>query len=328
MKVAVIGSGFGRRVVAPVFSATDGCEVAGVVSARDDGAVREMVTRADVDLVSVHSPPFLHAPHVRLALAEGKAVLCDKPFALDGDEAAELEAEARAAGVVALCNFEFRYDPARALLRDMVADGSLGALEHVQMYADLGRHAGAAATLGLALRPGAGRRLDRRMGIARGRHLALRVAGPRSPGSRRCSASTSQSAPTSGASSTAAPPRTASARRSRCRTVRRSRSTAGSARSSTWRRAPCCSVRLRLSRWWASGRVSIRRADGTGESIDLGAGSGADADADAHLAPMRRFAEVVRDAVDTGEIPSHAPTFADGRACDAVLDLLRAEPIA
>ena len=68
MKVGIIGTGFGRRVVAPVFSATAGCEVADVVSARDDDAIRALVTRGDVELVSVHSPPFLHAPHVRAAL--------------------------------------------------------------------------------------------------------------------------------------------------------------------------------------------------------------------------------------------------------------------
>src|SRR5205814_1448434 len=55
------------------------------------------------------------------------------PFALDADEAADLESEARAAGVVALCNFEFRYAPARAMLREMVGEGALGRIEHVQM---------------------------------------------------------------------------------------------------------------------------------------------------------------------------------------------------
>src|SRR6185312_948583 len=103
------------------------------VSARDDQAVRAATARPDVDLVSVHSPTFLHAPHVRLALGEGKAVLCDKPFALDAAEAADLVADARAAGVVALCNFEFRYAPERVMLRDMVRDGALGRIEHVQM---------------------------------------------------------------------------------------------------------------------------------------------------------------------------------------------------
>ena len=72
-------------------------------------------------------------------------------------------------------------------------------------------------------------------------------------------------------------------------------------------------------------RISVRRADGSRESIDLADDDRAD---DAHLAPMRRFAEVVRDAVTSGEVPAHAPTFSDGRACDAVLDRLRASPFA
>ena len=96
MKIGVVGTGFGKRVVAPVYDATDGCEVVDVVSARDDSAVAELVARPDVDLVTIHSPPFLHAPHVRVALAAGKAVVCDKPFALTVDEAASLDASATA----------------------------------------------------------------------------------------------------------------------------------------------------------------------------------------------------------------------------------------
>jgi hypothetical protein len=42
---------------------------------------------------------------------------------------------------------------------------------------------------------------------------------------------------------------------------------------------------------------------------------------------MRRFANVVRDAVSTGTVPAGAPTFADGTACDAVLDALRRAPV-
>src|SRR4029077_15295081 len=78
VKVTVVGTGFGARVVAPAFAATAGCEVVDVVSPRDERAGLRAIARPDVSLVSVHSPPFLHATHVRAALSEGKAVLCDK----------------------------------------------------------------------------------------------------------------------------------------------------------------------------------------------------------------------------------------------------------
>ena len=77
IRLGVIGSGFGARVVAPVFAATDGCAVVDVVSARDAAAVRNLCARGDVDLISVHSPPFLHTEHVDRAIDAGHAVLCD-----------------------------------------------------------------------------------------------------------------------------------------------------------------------------------------------------------------------------------------------------------
>ncbi len=76
----------------------------------------------------------------------------------------------------------------------------------------------------------------------------------------------------------------------------------------------------------ADDRITIRPAGGERgdiETIDLGTTG-----ADRHLEPMRRFAEVVREAVTSRAVPDHAPTFADGRACDAVLDRLRAAPFA
>jgi hypothetical protein len=70
----------------------------------------------------------------------------------------------------------------------------------------------------------------------------------------------------------------------------------------------------------ADARVTLRRADGTREVFERPEGDG-----DPHLAPMRRWAEVVRDAVRGGV--AVAPTFADGWACDVVLDRLRAGPL-
>jgi predicted dehydrogenase len=118
--VGVIGLGFGAKVVAPAFAKTDGCEVVDVVSPRDEAAVAKLCARGDVDLVSVHSPPFLHAHHVRLATQAGHAVLCDKPFGRGAAEAAEMCDLARAAGVPGFLNFENRYDAARLRLRALL----------------------------------------------------------------------------------------------------------------------------------------------------------------------------------------------------------------
>ena len=71
----------------------------------------------------------------------------------------------------------------------------------------------------------------------------------------------------------------------------------------------------------------MRRADGTREDLTPES-AGERPRADRHDDPMRRFAEVVRDVVTSGEVPPGVPTFADGLACDVVLDQLRAAPVA
>jgi len=321
MKVAVVGGGFGARVVAPVFEQTDGCDVAGVVSARDDDAVRALVTRPDVDLVSVHSPPFLHASHVRLALEARKAVLCDKPFALDGAEAAELEREARAAGVLGLCNFEFRYAPERERLRDLVADGVFGNLEHVQIS-----HWSSGTRV--PLRPW-GWLFDRALGGgwigAWGSHAidmlrwTFGVEVVDVEGRLRIDVRERPDRDGTMHTCTAEDGFTASLTLSDGATVTID---SGFGAAATLPSRITVFGSAAVGELVGESRFMIRRPNEPRETIDLPH----DAAADAHLAPMRRFAEVVRDAVHAGEAPPHVPSFADGRACDSVLAQLRAQP--
>ncbi len=129
MRVGVIGTGFGARVVSGAFEA-NGCQVTDVVTARDADAVRRLC-RSEVDLISVHSPPFLHRLHVSMALEAGRAVLCDKPFGRSVDDAEAMAAQAQAAGVVNLVNFEFRHQPARLTMHELLVSGSVGRPEHL-----------------------------------------------------------------------------------------------------------------------------------------------------------------------------------------------------
>jgi predicted dehydrogenase len=133
VRVGIIGTGFGARVVAPAYAAA-GMDVVDVVSPRDDAAVAELCRR-DLDLVSVHSPPFLHATHVGWALDAGRAVLCDKPFGRSAAEAAAMVEAAEAAGVVNLLNFEFRHEPARVRVKQLLDSGRIGTPEHLQWTA-------------------------------------------------------------------------------------------------------------------------------------------------------------------------------------------------
>ncbi|WP_217429569.1 Gfo/Idh/MocA family protein [Sphingomonas bacterium] len=132
LRVALIGTGFGARVVAGCYR--DAGMTVDIVSPRDAGAVRAACA-GDVDLVSIHSPPFLHADHVGLALDHGRNLLCDKPFGTSADQARRMLDRATAAGVLHFLNFEFRYDPPRLALKALLDDGVIGAVRHVHWTA-------------------------------------------------------------------------------------------------------------------------------------------------------------------------------------------------
>lgn len=129
LRVGVIGTGFGSRVVAGAF-AESGCQVVDVVTARDPAAVRTLC-RSRLDLVSVHSPPFLHAEHVAWAVDAGHAVLCDKPFGTSVAEASTMTEGAEGCGVPNFVNFEFRCQPARRAMAELMASGVIGSPEHL-----------------------------------------------------------------------------------------------------------------------------------------------------------------------------------------------------
>ncbi|BCI55145.1 oxidoreductase [Mycolicibacterium litorale] len=128
MKVLVIGTGFGKHAAAPAYESA-GFDVE-VVSPRDESAVTRGLD-SGVDLVSVHSPPFLHVHHVSAALQRRRAVLCDKPFGRTAEEATAMRDLARAAGVLNVLNFEFRCRESWAKVKDLAHAGAIGTPTHL-----------------------------------------------------------------------------------------------------------------------------------------------------------------------------------------------------
>ncbi len=316
VRVGVIGRGFGARVVAPVFAETEGCAVVDVVSPRDDAAVRALCARDDVDLVAVHSPPFLHVDHVGAAVAAGKAVLCDKPFGRNVADAATMLDLARDAGVLHLLNFEFRCHPARAALRALMLDDAVGSVEHVQwsQFSSGSR---------FPLRR-FGWLFDRDLGGgwigAWGSHaidflLWSLGALPDVSGELRTTIGERPDIDGHLHRCTAEDGFTASLRSAAGVTVT----------IDTTFVAPV-NLPGRLTVIGSDGvleavgdhRITLRTDAGLTEQFALEPGTG-----DPHLLPMRRWAEVVRDAVRRGAPEPGTPTFADGLACAEVMDALR-----
>jgi predicted dehydrogenase len=145
--VGIIGTGFARTTQLPGWRACEGARVVAVASARRENAEaaardfdipfaasdwRDVVGRADVDLVSIVTPPSTHAEMALAALEAGKAVLCEKPMAMDAVESGRMSEAARAAGQLALIDHELRFLPARRRMRESILSGELGRVRHAK----------------------------------------------------------------------------------------------------------------------------------------------------------------------------------------------------
>jgi predicted dehydrogenase len=80
----------------------------------------------DLDAVYVPTPAALHGAWTLRAIRAGKHVLCEKPLTANADEAAEIDAAARASGLVVMEAFHSRHHPLWDQVRRLLDDGAIG----------------------------------------------------------------------------------------------------------------------------------------------------------------------------------------------------------
>lgn len=85
----------------------------------------------EVRAVYIATPPSAHEGHALAAIAAGKAVLIEKPFALDAAAAARIAEGARAAGVFCMEAMWTRFQPLIGDIRARIAGGEIGAVRQV-----------------------------------------------------------------------------------------------------------------------------------------------------------------------------------------------------
>lgn len=143
--IGIIGTGFARTTQIPGFRDCMGAKIVAIASRNRERATavakefgiehvaddwQELVTHNDVDLVSVVTPPSTHMEITLAALDQRKAVLCEKPMALNAGEAARMVEKAKSAGVLALIDHELRFLNSRRVMRGMLEGGAIGSVRH------------------------------------------------------------------------------------------------------------------------------------------------------------------------------------------------------
>jgi predicted dehydrogenase len=93
---------------------------------RRHGSYAALAQDKEVEAVYVAVPHPFHAENSLLCLEGGKAVLCEKPFALNATQAAEVIRRARAGKLLVMEGMWTRAFPVMARLRQLLAEGAVG----------------------------------------------------------------------------------------------------------------------------------------------------------------------------------------------------------
>lgn len=92
----------------------------------------DVLAEPGIDAVLLATPHSLHKRQVIAAAGAGKQVFCEKPLALRRDDAAEMFAACRNAGVLLAVGHNRRFWPSMQALRAITASGELGTILHVE----------------------------------------------------------------------------------------------------------------------------------------------------------------------------------------------------
>ncbi|WP_377291474.1 Gfo/Idh/MocA family protein [Rhizobium sp. SG2393] len=137
----------GRELVVPAIQDADNCVVTAIAS-RDQARARQMADRFSVphafgsyeemlasdtiDAVYIPLPTAQHVEWTLKAADAGKHVLCEKPIALKAAEIDQLIAARDRNKVLVSEAYMVTYAPVWRKVRELLADGAIGTLKHVQ----------------------------------------------------------------------------------------------------------------------------------------------------------------------------------------------------
>lgn len=148
IRAALIGASFAKAAYLPALATIDDVDVVAIASARLESAQsvarafnipasyddwRVMLDKHPVDLVGIATPVVHHAPMALAALDAGAHVICEKPMAMDSEEARQMLEKAEALRRVHMIGHELRFNPNRHKIKDLIQNGAIGDVRHVNI---------------------------------------------------------------------------------------------------------------------------------------------------------------------------------------------------
>ncbi len=99
------------------------------------GSYEDLLADQNIDAIYNPLPNHLHVPYTIQALKAGKHVLCEKPIAMDADEAVQLAEFSKSHPKLKLMEaFMYRFHPQWRKSKELVKDGTIGKLQTVDSF--------------------------------------------------------------------------------------------------------------------------------------------------------------------------------------------------
>jgi predicted dehydrogenase len=146
LRVGVVGCGHQGGWLARAMTNSDAMRVAACADPDQDAgnrvaaiagganvypSIEALLGQSDVDAVVVATPHDVLHEVSMTAIEAGKHVLAEKPIALNGTEAAEIEAAVARADICYLAGYSFRFFVALNQVHDLLAQGAVGEIQAV-----------------------------------------------------------------------------------------------------------------------------------------------------------------------------------------------------
>jgi len=130
---------FFDQEIEPVMQAVSGRDEAGVKEAAErlgwksyETDWKKLIDRDDIDMIDIVTPNNTHAEMAIAAAEAGKHVLCEKPLAMNVDQARRMLEAVQKNNVVHMICHNYRYAPAVQFAKKLISEGTLGKIYHIR----------------------------------------------------------------------------------------------------------------------------------------------------------------------------------------------------
>jgi len=152
LKVGLVGAGAFGNIHLAGFSKNPNCQLVAIASRTEEHAKaasktfhipkayagndswEKMIEREKLDIISICTPNYLHAPVILKALEKNCHILCEKPIAISREELLQIESNLTSKDLVFFTSFQKRYNPIFKLIKAVIDDGILGKITLVRYF--------------------------------------------------------------------------------------------------------------------------------------------------------------------------------------------------